>query len=146
MIVFIIPQWVLNQLRYIDLKSNQIYYFENEAFGQVKSIGDAGQSNTRMVIASDGNGYGLSNDANHLIRCTTGKNPTISDLGAISDDAKNGNVSVHSAGSYGGDMIADVSENLYLVNAFRQVFKISIATKSASYLGYNKGLPRGFLN
>jgi len=43
-----------------------------------------------MVIASDGNGYGLSNDANHLIRFTTGKNPTISDLGAISDDAKMG--------------------------------------------------------
>ncbi len=97
-----------------------------------------------MVIASDGNGYALSNDANHLIRFTTGKNPAITDLGALSDDAKNGTFSVHGPGSFGGDMVADVSENLYLVNAFRQVFKISIASKSAAYLGTIKGLPRGF--
>ena len=29
---------------------------------------------TRMVIAADGYGYALTNDANHLIRFTTGKN------------------------------------------------------------------------
>jgi Secretion system C-terminal sorting domain len=134
----------INQLRYIDLKSNKIYYFEDEAFGQVKGLGDGANQITRMVIASDGNGYALTNDANHLIRFTTGKNPTISDLGALNDDAKNEKSSVHSPGSYGGDMIADASENLYLVNAFRQVFKISIASKSALYLGSIKGLPRGF--
>ncbi|MDP4265058.1 MAG: T9SS type A sorting domain-containing protein [Bacteroidota bacterium] len=134
----------INELRYIDLKSNKIYYFENEAFGQVKGFGDVPNQITRMVIASDGNGYALSNDANHLIRFTTGKNPAITDLGALGDDAKNGNFSVHGPGSFGGDMIADVSENLYLVNAFRQVFKISIASKSAIYLGSIKGLPRGF--
>ena len=31
----------INQLRYIDLKSGKIYYFENEAFGVVKNFGDA---------------------------------------------------------------------------------------------------------
>lgn len=134
----------INELRYIDLKSGKIYYFENEAFGQVKSFGDAPNQITRMVIASDGNGYALSNDANHLIRFTTGKHPAISDLGALNNDAKNGNVSVHAPNSFGGDMIADVSENLYLVNAFRQVFKISIASKTAAYVGSIKGLPRGF--
>jgi hypothetical protein len=134
----------INQLRFIDLKSNKIYYFEDEAFGQVKGPGDAPNQITRMVIASDGNGYALTNDGNHLIRFTTGKNPTISDLGALNDDAKNGTSSVHAPGSYGGDMIADASENLYLVNAFRQVFKISIDSKSALYLGSIKGLPRGF--
>ena len=77
-----------------------------------------------MVIASDGNGYALTNDANHLIRFTTGKNPVITDLGALSDDASNANFSVHSRKGYGGDMIADASGNLYLLTANRNVFKI----------------------
>ncbi|MEI9910947.1 MAG: hypothetical protein WDO71_15515 [Bacteroidota bacterium] len=73
----------INQLRYIDLKSNKIYYFEDEVFGLVKGYGDAGNQITRMVVASDGDGYALTNDGNHLIRFTTGKKPTITDLGSI---------------------------------------------------------------
>jgi hypothetical protein len=134
----------INQLRYIDLRSNKIYYFEDEAFGAVKGLGDGANQITRMVIASDGNGYALSNDGNHLIRFTTGKKPSIADLGAVTDDGKNGNFSIHSPGGFGGDMIADVSENLYLITANRNVFKIPIATRVATYMGTIKGLPRGF--
>lgn len=134
----------INQLRYIDLKSGKIYYFENEAFGTVSGIGDGPNQITRMVIASDGNGYALTNDANHLIRFTTGKNPVITDLGALTDDAANGNLSVHSRRGYGGDMIADASGNLYLLTANRNVFKIAINTKVATHQGTIKGLPEGF--
>src|SRR6187549_1457712 len=134
----------INQLRYIDLKSNKIYYFENESFGTTSGLGDAANQITRMVIASDGNGYALTNDGNHLIRFTTGKNPVITDLGALADDAGNANSSVHSRKGYGGDMIADASENLYLLTANRNVFKISIESKVASYIGAIKGLPEGF--
>jgi hypothetical protein len=134
----------INQLRYIDLKSNKIYYFENESFSSASGPGDAANQITRMVIASDGNGYALTNDGNHLIRFTTGKNPVITDLGALSDDAGNANSSVHSRKGYGGDMIADASENLYLLTANRNVFKISIESKVASYIGAIKGLPEGF--
>jgi hypothetical protein len=134
----------INQLRYIDLKSNKIYYFEDEPFGTVKGMGDQSNQITRMVIASDGNGYALTNDGNHLIRFTTGKKPTITDLGSLSDDAKNGNISVHNAGGFGGDMIADASENLYLVTANRNVFKFPIESKVATHMGTIKGLPRGF--
>ncbi|HET6994733.1 MAG TPA: T9SS type A sorting domain-containing protein [Chitinophagaceae bacterium] len=134
----------INQLRYIDLKSGKIYYFEDEAFGTVKGLGDAANQITRMVIASDGNGYALTNDGNHLIRFTTGKKPTITDLGALSDDAANGNFSVHNPGGYGGDMIADVNNNLYLVTANRNVFKFPVETKVATHMGTIKGLPRGF--
>ena len=84
----------INQLRYIDLKSNKIYYFENEPFGTVSGPGDGANQICRMVIASDGNGYALTNDANHLIRFTTGKNPVITDLGALTDDASNANFPV----------------------------------------------------
>ncbi len=134
----------INQLRYIDLKSGKIFFFEDEAFGTVKGLHDAPSQITRMVIASDGNGYALSNDGNHLIRFTTGKNPVISDLGALTDDAANGNNSVHNRGFYGGDMVADASKNLYLITANRRVFKISIDSKTATYLGAISGLPAGF--
>lgn len=134
----------INQLRYIDLKSNKIYYFENESFGAVSGPGDGANQITRMVIASDGNGYALTNDGNHLIRFTTGKNPVITDLGSLTDDASNANNSVHSRKGFGGDMIADASGNLYLLTANRNVFKISIESKVASYQGAIKGLPEGF--
>ncbi len=134
----------INQLRFIDLKSGKIYYFEDEAFGVVKGMGDAPSQITRMVIASDGNGYALTNDGNHLLRFTTGKNPTNTDLGALTDDAANAKYSVHSPGGYGGDMIADASGNLYLLTANRHVFKINIESKVAVHSGVIKGLPQGF--
>ncbi|MEK7225618.1 MAG: hypothetical protein AAB221_08040, partial [Bacteroidota bacterium] len=110
----------INQLRYIDLKTGKIYFFENEPFGVVRGMGDAPNQITRMVIASDGNGYALTNDGNHLIRFTTGKNPAITDLGALADAADT-KYSVHSSGGYGGDMVADASGNLYLITANRNV-------------------------
>lgn len=136
----------INQLRYIDLKAKtpKVYYFEDEPFGTVKGLHDGANQITRMVIASDGDGYALTNDANHLIRFTTGKKPVITDLGALMDDAANGKYSVHSGGGFGGDMIADASGNLYLIAANRNVFKISIDNKMARYLGTIKGLPKGF--
>ena len=87
----------INQLRYIDLKSNtpRIYYFEDEPFGALNGPRDIPNQITRMVIASDGNGYALTNDANHLIRFTTKKSTVITDLGPLTDDPANGSVSVH---------------------------------------------------
>ena len=107
------------QLRYIDLKSGKIYYFEDEAFGVVQHYGDSRNQITRMVIASDGNGYALTNDANHLVRFSTGNNPVITDLGAVAD-ADAAIYSIHSPNGYGGDMIADAAGNLYLLTANRQ--------------------------
>lgn len=136
----------INQLRYIDLnaKSPRVYYFEDEAFGVVKGMGDVANQITRMTFASDGNGYALSNDANHLIRFTTGKKPVITDLGPLSDDASNEEFSVHLNRMYGGDMIADASGNLYLVTAYHHVFKINIDSRVAKHTGIIKGLPEGF--
>ncbi len=133
----------ISQLRYIDLKSGKIYYFEDEAFGVVKGMGDVQNQITRMVIASDGNGYALTNDADHLIRFTTGKNPTITDLGSLTDPAET-KYSVHNPGGYGGDMIADAQGNLYLLMANRNVFKINIESKLATHMGKITGLPQGF--
>jgi hypothetical protein len=135
----------INQLRYIDLKakSPKIYYFEEETFGAMTNRRDIPNQITRMVIASDGNGYALTNNGNHLIQFTTGKKPVITDLGSLTDDASNA-VSIHDGSGYGGDMIADAAKNLYLINANRGVYKISLENKTATYLGFIRGLPRGF--
>jgi hypothetical protein len=132
------------QLRYIDLKTNRIYYFEDDAFGVVQGRGDVQNQITRMVIASDGNGYAITNDANHLIQFTTGKKPVITDLGPLTDDPSNGSHSVHGSGHFGGDVIADVNKNLFLIGADRTVYKINLDSKLASYIGSIKGLPNGF--
>jgi hypothetical protein len=105
------------------------------------------QSNiiTRMTIAADGNGYALTNDGNHLLRFTTGKKITITDLGALTDHPENKQVSVHnSCTSFGGDMIADDEGNLFVFSNRTNVFKVDIATKVATYLGVVGGLPAGF--
>ena len=135
----------INQLRYIDLKSKppRIYYFEDEPLGALSGPGDVSNQVTRMVIGGDGNGYALSNNAEHLIRFTTNKKAEITDLGGLTDDAANG-YSVHSGSAFGGDMIADRSGNLYLITASRAVFKININSKVATFKGTIKGLPRGF--
>lgn len=124
-------------------KTPKVYFFEDEPFGKVSGMHDAPNQITRMVIASDGNGYALSNDANHLIRFTTGKKPAITDLGALQDETGN-TTSVHSRTGYGGDMIADAAKNLYLITANRNVFKINIESLQASFKGTIKGLPKGF--
>ena len=134
----------INQLRYIDLKSKtpKIYYFEDEPFGTVKNSGDAAGQIARMVIAGDGNGYALSNDANHLMRFTTGKKPEITDLGPVSETAGNDRISIHHG--VGGDLIADNAGNLYLITAYRNVFKINIESKLSTYLGAIKGIPENY--
>ncbi len=143
--LYYVPMSV-NQLRYIDLKSKNpsIYYFEDETFGAMSGPGDYNNQITRMAFASDGKGYALTNNGEHLFRFTTKKKAEITDLGALTDDASNGAYSIHSRGGYGGDMVADESGNLYLITANRVVFKINIETKVATWLGTIKGLPRGF--
>lgn len=136
----------INQLRYIDLKSKtpKIYYFEDEQFGALTGPGNVSNQVTRMVIGADGNGYALTNNANHLIQFTTNKKATITDLGALNDDVANGNNSVHSQNIYGGDMIADKSGNFYLIGANHSVYKIILETKVAVYKGSIQGLPKSY--
>lgn len=137
----------MNQLRYVDLDGNtpKIYYFDNEPFLQVTNANDEANHVTRMVIGADGDGYALSNDANHLMRFTTGRKPVITDLGALQDDAGNGDKSIHSkTQAWGGDMVADAAGNLYVISAFHHVFKVNIQSKVAAWIAEIKNLPATF--
>lgn len=137
---------MFDQLRYVDLKTMKVYYVTDQGFsGKSEKSPDQGNIITRMVIASDGNGYAVTNDGTQLLRFTTGKKLVITDLGSLVDDPSNKGISVHnSCSSYGGDMIADDDGNLYVFSARNHVFKINIESKVATHLGYINGLPNGF--
>lgn len=100
---------------------------------------------TRMVIAADGYGYALTNDANHLIRFTTGKKPVVEDLGALVDAEENKGFSVHNkCTSWGGDMLADAFGRLVVISANHNVYSIDVKTKVATYTGVITGLPGNY--
>jgi hypothetical protein len=137
---------LMDQLRYIDLKTMKVYFVNNSALtGSSEKAADQSNIVTRMAIASDGNGYALTNDGNHLIRFTTGKATVVTDLGVVTDAPANVNVSIHnSCTSYGGDMIADDDGNLFVFSARNHIFRINIETKVATHLSGITGLPANF--
>ena len=136
----------IDQLRYIDLRTMKVYYYSSQDFtGMVKKSADQGNIITRMTIGNDGNGYAMTNDGAHLVRFTTGKYLTVTDLGMLADAPTNKGLSIHSAcGSFGGDMIADNDGNLFVFSALNQIFKINIETKVATHIGPVNGLPTTF--
>jgi len=134
------------QLRWIDLNNGtdnlSIYYYRDQSFNPEANVTDQALNITRMCIGANGNGYAITNDANHLYEFTTGDRPTITDLGNIVDaDGSNG-MSIHNqCSSWGGDMIADAYGKLYLISASHTVFSIDIDSRIATYLGSITGLP-----
>ncbi len=137
---------LIDQLRYLDLKTMKVFYVTDRSFtGKPQKSPDQGNIVTRMVIASDGNGYAMTNDATQLIRFSTARKMEITDLGSVVDDQDNKSISIHnSCSSYGGDMIADDNGNLFVFSARNNVFKVSIESKVATHLGVITGLPNGF--
>lgn len=142
--IYYTPMFI-DQLRYYDIKSQKVYYVTVPFTNKPMKTSDQGNIVTRMVFASDGDGYAMTNDATQLLRFTTGKKPEITDLGSIVDDPSNKGISIHnSCSSYGGDMIADDNGNLYVFSARNHVFKVNIETRVATHLGTVTGLPANF--
>jgi hypothetical protein len=142
--IYYTPMFI-DQLRFYDIKSQQVYYVTVPFTNKPVKSSDQGNIITRMVIAGDGNGYAMTNDGMQFMRFTTGKKPKIEDLGSLVDDPSNKGVSIHnSCSSFGGDMIADDDGNLYVFSARNHVFKVNIETRVATHLGVISGLPNGF--
>lgn len=137
----------LNQLRYIDLGSATpaVYIFSDDAFSNATDLETEDNHITRMVISPDGHGYAMSNDGAHLVKFTLGERPVVTDLGRVTDAPENGEVSISNANtSWGGDLLADASGNLYVVSALNHVFKIDVNTRVAKFIDRIKDLPEGF--
>ncbi len=134
-----------DHLSYVDLRTMRVYVAKNNFTGLMPKAADQSNVITRMVIADDEFGYALTNDGKHLFRFTTRNNPVVNDLGPLIDAPGNNENSVHNAcSSYGGDLIADDENHLYLITIRNHVFKINIRTRVARFLGTISGLPENF--
>lgn len=146
--LFFTPMRV-GELRWLDLnaKGDQQKYYTvtSSLLNSNEALQDEAKHFTRMVIGADGNGYALTNDGSRLIKFTTGKKVTITDLGAVVDDEANKTVSVkNKCTSWGGDMIADAYNKLYIISANHYVFTLDVETRVAKQIGYITGLPANY--
>ena len=145
-----------NRLYFTNMRGNELKYFDfsasdanvvvnaNPAFNTGNKSDEANVI-TRMAFANDGRGYAITNDGNSLLRFTTGEQPVVTNLGALTDGKKNGTMSIHAQPtSWGGDMVGDTYGNMYLVTYRNHMFKINLQTRVADYLGQIKGLPEEF--
>jgi len=135
-----------SELRFMDLNQPEPHftYLDNQPLNLLRNRTDVANQISRMTMGADGFGYALTNDGEHLIRFTTEGQPTILDLGVLSDKPGNGIFVRSSCTSWGGDMVADAAGRLILITQSNYVFRISIATREAEYLGQIGGLPGGF--
>ncbi len=118
-------------------KNNEItFYTLEQPLVYNDNFGNESLNVTRMTIGADGQGYALTNDGTHLVRFNTGSQVVITDLGSLSDAENNKGISIHDqVSSWGGDIVADAFDRLYLLTASRNIFKIDIKTKIATYMG-----------
>jgi hypothetical protein len=140
-------QMMGNQLRYLDLNSSQpkSYAVTTQLLKNFQTLPGEASVITRMCIGSDNYGYALTNDNEHLIKFSTGKQTSITDLGKLIDAKSNGENSVKTQfKSWGGDLIADANGNLYLFAMQRGVYKINPDTRLATYLGQIKNIPEDY--
>lgn len=146
--LFFTPMRV-GELRWLDLNAKgdaQRYYTVTSSLLNTNTaLNDEANHFTRMVIAADGNGYALTNDGSRLVKFTTGKKVTITDLGPVMDDEANKQVSIkNKCTSWGGDMIADAYNKLYIISANHYVFSLDVETRVAKQIGYISGLPANY--
>lgn len=144
--LFFIPMKIA-ELRWVDLTNSSspgFYTLQSPVLSKL-NMNDIANQFTRMVVGKNNYGYALTNDANHLIRFTTGKMPVITDLGNLVDASANGTLSVHNAcSSWGGDLVAATDGQLYLISNNNQVFQFTPDERIAKHLGQIKGLPDRF--
>ncbi|MGN6193488.1 MAG: T9SS type A sorting domain-containing protein [Ginsengibacter sp.] len=133
------------QLVWLDMRASEevpSFYTIEKPLIDNQNFNDEALNITRMTIGANGNGYALTNDANHLITFTTGKKIVITDLGNLVDAESNKGISVHNrCSSWGGDMVADAFGKLYLFTASHLVFEIDADSRIATYKGLIQNLP-----
>jgi uncharacterized repeat protein (TIGR01451 family) len=103
----------------------------------LETTNSSGYNINRMAFGSDGFGYALTSNALDLIRFSvnpTTNVPTISRLGALTNDVNNGSAN-NVLNETGGDMFADGSGKLYMIVNSSKMYKINPTTRVATYMG-----------
>jgi hypothetical protein len=138
-----------SDIRFLDLNKPDVNFTTVKENVISKNSKEAYQSEenqlTRMVIAADGYGYAISNDANHLIRFTTDKKSVVEDLGNLIDAENNQGISIHNkCTSWGGDVVADAFGKLVIISANHNLFEVDVRSRIATLTGTITGLPANF--
>lgn len=125
-------------------KATPVFYTIEKPLVENKNFNDEALNITRMTIGANGDGYALTNDANHFISFTTGKKTIIRDLGNLVDAESNKGISIHNqCSSWGGDLVADAFGKFYLFTASHLVFEID-PSRLATLKGSILNLPATF--
>jgi hypothetical protein len=136
------------KLIWLDMRADKgvpSFYTIEKPLIENNNFNDEAFNITRMTIGANGDGYALTNDANHLISFTTGQKTIITDLGNLVDADSNKGVSIHNqCTSWGGDMVADAFGKLYLFTAAHLVFEIDLPSRIATLKGSVLNLPATF--
>ena len=136
------------KLIWLDMRADKgvpAFYTIEKPLIENNNFNDEAFNITRMTIGANGDGYALTNDANHLISFTTGQKTIITDLGNLVDADSNKEVSIHNqCSSWGGDMVADAFGKLYLFTAAHLVFEIDLPSRIATLKGSILNLPPTF--
>lgn len=138
---------LIDQLRYIDLSTMQVYITGKPLTGIAQKAADQSDIITRMTIGNDGYVYAISNDGKKFYQVSASKKKgiTVTDLGQLVDAPANQSVSIYNnCTSYGGDMVADDDGNLIILSARNHVFSVNTQTRVATHLGLVTGLPATF--
>lgn len=128
----------------LDSKTKNIILLENNLSNPTPC--DTGSQFSRMSTGNDGNIYALSNSGSQLLKIfyKDGKY-AVTDLGIVKDDSGNGENQLSKMQTgFGGDMISDDNNNIYVFSAFGSVFKVSLNDMKAKFIGKIKSLPENF--
>ena len=99
-----------------------------------------------MCFGSDGYGYALTNDGNHLIRFSSGDKITVTDLGSVRDGDDNENISIRNmCTSWGGDLVADAFGKLYVISMKKNVLRSILKRWWLIIKGAIANLPEDFM-
>ncbi|WP_304344350.1 T9SS type A sorting domain-containing protein [Chryseobacterium koreense] len=128
----------------LDQKSKNITLVESQVIKTTAC--DLASHITRMTAGADGNIYAMSNSGSQLIQISKKDGKYISvDLGLVKDDSGNGENSLKVVTKgFGGDMVADQANNLYVFSASGNVFKLSLKSMTAKFIGKISGLPENY--
>lgn len=125
-------------------RTKEITLVENQA---IKSVAcNVGSHITRMAATKDGNIYAMSNSGSQLIKISSENGKyLVQDLGSIKDISANPEISLSVMQTgFGGDMVADAANNLYVISAFNNIFKINLGSLSSEFVGKISGLPANY--
>ncbi|MGH1520611.1 T9SS type A sorting domain-containing protein [Chryseobacterium sp. JK1] len=143
-----------NNLVYMPMFSSNIYVFNPQTkeitlvennVARVSSC-DINSHITRMATGYNGNIYAINNAGTQLLEISKkGSQYVVNDLGIIKDDISNGKNSFTAIETgFGGDMVVDANNNLYIFSASGNVFKVSTKDLKAKFVGKISGIPDNY--